>query len=216
VKIILSNLPLFYINMEEDKDRRKRFVSWCKKYNFKNITRVPGVVSKPYFIGLNHAYINAIKKAMDSSLPFILFEDDALPTNMFEYEIEVPDDADAVYLGVSPWCFTSIKNPEPLPIYNGSSFLKVPNMKKVFKIIGTMSRHSILFISERYANAMIESSKKAIDLGVNGDVQIYLDKTFEKYNVYAIGPMFYQYDINKRDVTNGTKNIDMESLIHDR
>ena len=34
--------------------------------------------------------------------PFIILEDDATPSN-FTPEIEVPDDADAVYLGVSSW-----------------------------------------------------------------------------------------------------------------
>ena len=34
--------------------------------------------------------------------PFIVFEDDCAIKN-FQPEIEIPDDADAVYLGVSSW-----------------------------------------------------------------------------------------------------------------
>jgi hypothetical protein len=212
MKIKLSELPAFYINMEKDVARRHNFLRWNKALNFKNVKRIPGVFGNPYHTGLSRAFQNAVQAGTDSGFPFIIFEDDATPTQKFKNEIEVPDNADAVYLGVSPWGFSRNQDPKDKAAFNGSVFEKVAGFPEVFRVHSTLSGHAILHIGKDYALDSIKSYKRASELGHFNDVQIYFDGMFDKYNVYAIGPLFYQHDLSKPDVTEGTKNVDMAML----
>jgi hypothetical protein len=212
MKIKLSELPAFYINMENAIERRHNFLKWNKQLKFKNVKRILGVIGDPYHIGLSRAFQDTIRAGLNSGLPFIAFEDDAAPTEKFKNEIEIPDDADAVYLGVSPWGFRKDQDPKGGADFNGSAFKEVNNFPGIFKIHSTLSGHAILYINKEYALAGLESYKKASKLKNYNDVQIYFDGLFDKYNVYAIGPLFYQNDSSKPDVLEGTKNIDMKGL----
>jgi len=211
MKITLSDLPSFYINMEYDKNRRKRFMSWNKKMNFKNVSRIPGISTDPYYIGLSSAHANSIEAGIKTNTPFIVFEDDAAPTKFFTNEIEVPDDADAVYVGVSPWCSKS-KNPKDLEVYNGSLFQELIEMPKVFRVHRTLSCHAIIYISKDYSESIYKLCKISTELKVHLDINIYKSGSFDKYNVYAVGPLFYQNDKNKPEVLKGTRDIDMKNL----
>jgi len=212
MKIDIASLPAFYINMESSIKRRHDFLRWNKQLKFKNVKRIAGVVGEPYYIGLSYAFQDTICAGLNSGLPFIAFEDDATPTTRFTREIEVPDDADAVYLGVGPWGFSCGDNPKNGAKLNGAAFEKVNGFPGVFKIRSTLTCHAILYIGKSYTLAALESYKKAAPLGHHGDAQIYFDGLFDKYNVYAIGPLFYQNDSSKPHVLEGTKNINMNEL----
>lgn len=213
MKINIPSLPAFYINMEEADQRKADFLSWNKNLGFSNVTRIAGIYDKPYYVGLSKAFVNALKAGLDiKEDSFIVFEDDASPTEKFKHTIDIPDDADAIYLGVSPWGFRSDQDIKGGADYNGSVFEEVDGFPEVFKIHSTLTCHAILYISKRYAKAALESYKKSIDLGHFGDAQIYFDGLFDKYNVYAVGPFFYQNDLSKPHVLEGTKNINMKEL----
>ena len=199
--------------MEDAHQRKNDFVSWNKDLGFNNVTRIAGVYDNPYYIGLAKAFINALEDGINlEEEKFIVFEDDAAPTEKFKNEIEIPDDADAVYLGVGPWGFRRGQDPKGGADFNGSAFEEVNNFPEVFKIHSTLTCHAILYISKKYVKAALESYKKSIDLGHFGDAQIYFDGLFDKYNVYAIGPFFYQNDLSKPSVLHATKNINMKEL----
>jgi hypothetical protein len=198
--------------MENDIKKRHDFLRWNKLLKFKNVKRISGIVGDPYHVGLSRASENAIQVALNSGLPFIFFEDDAAPTKHYADEIEIPDDADAVYLGVSPWGFGRGDDSKKEAVLNGSVFKEVDGFPGVFKVHNTLTTHAILYINKGYALAAIESYKKAIALEHFGDVQIYLDGLFDKYNVYAVGPLFYQNDLSKPHVLEETKNVIMKEL----
>jgi hypothetical protein len=213
VKIDISSLPVFYINMENATKRRNNFLRWNKDLGFNNVTRIAGIPSKPYYVGLSKAFINALEDGINlEEEKFIVFEDDAAPTEKFKNEIEIPDDADAVYLGVGPWGFRKDQDPKGGATFNGSAFEEVNNFPGIFKIHSTLTCHAIMYINKKYAKAALESYKISVILERHGDVQIYFDGLFDKYNVYAIGPLFYQNDLSKPHVLEGTKNINMKEL----
>jgi hypothetical protein len=212
MKINIPTISAFYINMEDAHQRKDDFISWNRDLGFNNVTRIAGIYDNLYYVGLSKAHVNALKDGISLEEAFIIFEDDAAPTEAYVSQIEVPDDADAVYLGVSPWGFSRDQDPKEEADFNGSVFKKVSKFPGVFKIESTLSTHAILYLNKNYAKAALESYRKAIKLGNYNDVQIYFDGLFNRYNVYAVGPLFYQHDMDKPWVLEGTKNIDMDAL----
>jgi hypothetical protein len=213
MKINIPSVPAFYINMEDAHQRKNNFVSWNKDLGFNNVTRIAGVYDEKYYVGLSKAFVNALESGIKlEEEKFIVFEDDATPTEKFKNEIEIPDDADAVYLGVGPWGFSKDEDPNGGANYNGSVFEEVNNFPGIFKIHSTLTGHAILYINKNYAKAALKSYKMSVILERHSDAQIYFDGLFDKYNVYAIGPLFYQNDLSKPSVLHATKNINMKEL----
>jgi hypothetical protein len=216
MKIKLSSLPTYYINMEDDTERKSRFLGWNEELGFDNVTRIPGTYSDPYFTGLSQSFASAIKEGLALEDMFIIFEDDAAPTEKFVDEIEIPDDADALYLGVSPWGFSHDQDPKDLPMFNGSVFEEVNGFPNVFKIHSTLSNHAIVYITKAFCESTLASLERALATGQYNDAQKYFDGIFDKHNVYAIGPLFYQHDEKKPPVLAGTRDINMQELLIDK
>jgi hypothetical protein len=214
MKIELTSIPSFYINIKKDYQRNNNFLDWNSKLKFTNVSRISGTYSIPYYTGLATSFVNAVKSGIQTKQNFIIFEDDAEPTKHFKYEIEIPDDADAVYLGVSPWGFLDLGTSSyDSAVFNGALFESVDKFMDVFRVKNTLSCHAILYISQKYAIASLASFKKAAKLQVHSDIQINKDKLFDKYNVYAVGPFFYQNDKNKPEVLKETKDIIIKNFI---
>lgn len=213
MKINISSLPAFYINMKDAHERKSRFISWNKKLGFKNVTKISGVYNDKYYIGLSKSFVKALSHGLKlKDEKFIVFEDDAFPTDKFNNEIDIPDDSDAVYLGVGPWSFNKNQKPGDKALFNTSIFEEVKDFPGVFKVYSTLTCHAILYVNKNYAKVALESYKRSIESGIYGDAQIYFDGLFDNYNVYAVGPFFYQHDVNKPEVLHETKNIDMKTF----
>ena len=54
--------------------------------------------------------------------------------------------------------------------------------------------------------------EESIEQQLHSDIHAYRCKIFDKYKVYAVGPLFYQHDESKPSVLEGTKNINMENF----
>ncbi len=96
----LREIPAIYINLESDVDKNKNMQSMLKDCGFKNIIRISGEYTpdRP-LAGCSLSHYNALEEV---DPPFIVFEDDCKIKN-FRADIEIPDDSDAVYLGISSW-----------------------------------------------------------------------------------------------------------------
>ena len=116
--------------------------------------------------------------------PFIIFEDDIKKYREFPKTIEIPDDADILYIGLSicgmnnqSWCNTvcySNVNEEVIRIYN------------------MLALHGIIICSPRgllmIQKCMLESYFKDIEW------DIFIAQSQPFYNVYALRkPLVYQY-----------------------
>ena len=100
MKIDLRKIPAVYMNLKQHEDKNEQMQNLLKGCGFETIIRVEG----PYIpdnppAGCAGAHYNGL---CEINPPFVLFEDDCLLHN-FEPIVEVPDDADAVYLGTSQW-----------------------------------------------------------------------------------------------------------------
>jgi GR25 family glycosyltransferase involved in LPS biosynthesis len=191
MKIDLRDIQTFYINMDKHIDRNKDMVQLGKDLEIANYKRVLGteIVGHPKAgCATSHLEIlNLISK------PTVILEDDCVISRA-SMIIDVPDDADAIYLGLSEWGYLNSMSKR-----KNFNHKKHPNFKRVYKIDGMLATHAILYISPEY----IEMAKKVAKWSAENDQHI--DQGFaliQKYfNVYALAvPIFYQH--SNTDATN--------------
>ena len=88
--------------MAKDTHKKEHIEKQLREVGFKNINRIDAVEDKVNGrVGLSKSQLEALSQV---SAPFIVLEDDADPKS-FKSTVEVPDDADALYLGNSQWGF---------------------------------------------------------------------------------------------------------------
>ena len=99
MKLDLRDIPVYYINLDSAVDRREAMEEMTKKLGFKNVTRVEAIKHPRGSIGSggSHDLILSIHKP-----PFIILEDDCKALSV-DTLVDIPDDADAFYLGISSW-----------------------------------------------------------------------------------------------------------------
>ena len=184
----LREIPVVYINMDKDVDKRERIENHIDRLGFKTKIRVPGVVHQDGArAGCALAQYNALHEI---DPPFIILEDDATP---FDYNpiISIPDDTDALYLGISSW---GRMNSHSGPFVQWEYYFKEVdiNLLRVYNMLGT---HAILYLNSEYISVCEKIAyhqhniNEHVDIGFT-DVQKY-------YNVYAFDqPLFYQTSSN--------------------
>jgi hypothetical protein len=185
MKIDLTKIPAIYMNLARHKEKDEKMQELLKGCGFETIIRVEGE-DRPDNppAGCAGAHYNGLNEIEP---PFILFEDDCL-LHTFKPEIEVPDDADAVYLGVSQWARYFVFS-GPFVHYEEIS----ENIVRVYNMLGG---HSILYLTRDYVKMCQRICKHASDIiGYNQDpgfaeVQKY-------FNIYSVNePLFKQSGYN--------------------
>ena len=189
MKIKLLDVPVFFINMDKDIEKRNHIEQTLSDLGFKNINRVRGIEDKKNGrVGLSKSQYFALSQL---PAPFIILEDDCDP-KYFVKTIEVPDDADAVYLGNSQW-----------GLMQGQTgfFLKYKPVKEipgVFRIYNMLSSHAILYLNQEYVRVCQRTTKYcAEEYPMPMDVPFAMIQRF--YNVYTINkPLFIQKDYDSK------------------
>lgn len=185
MKINLLDIPVFYINMAKDVHKKEYIEKQLVKLGFKNINRIDAIEDKNNGrVGLSKSQLKALSQI---PAPFIILEDDADP-KYFKSTIDVPDDADAVYLGNSQWGLMQSHTGFYL------KYKKVPKYADVYRIYNMLSSHAILYLSQEYVSACQRTTKYcAEEYPMPMDVPFAMIQRF--YNVYTIDkPLFIQKD----------------------
>lgn len=191
MKIDLRHVTTRWINLDRAQQNASDMRDQFERLGFTNHERIPAkIVPVPenippyllkaygtHFLGCGASHIAAFEST--TACPLLILEDDASATAAFTPEIEVPDNTDAVYLGIS----------------HGNSRQIVFDMGNGwYKVIGMLASHAILYVSERYRNFALATAKDAIYTKC-----IPIDNAFAaaqlKFNVLACPvPMFVQSD----------------------
>lgn len=173
------------INMTEDEARRAHMRDLAASLGLP-AEILPAVRASPGRIGCGLSHIKALRRHLDDR-PLLILEDDVL-TSGFEPVIVAPPGADAVYLGAS--AYGAIEMLDNIHFSNmviaedaGEPLVRVHNM---------LSTHAILYLSERFKRAAIETILNALlerdwahDRGmarIQSDFAVYAQRR----------PMFYQ------------------------
>ena len=184
----LRKIPAIYINLQRDNEKNEYMYNMLTELGFENIIRVEATEfsAERHLSGCSISHFNSLNEV---DVPFIIFEDDCRVKN-FQPIIEIPDDADAVYLGISSW---GRMNSHSGPFVQ---YEKVDdNLLKVYNMLGA---HAILYLSKEYASLCSKISIYYSHISDHQDIGFAEVQRY--YNVYAFDdPFFYQTSSNGTD-----------------
>lgn len=171
----LKDYKVAYINLEGYPNKNQTMINQLTNYGY-NFFRVEGEVSDDYD-GIAIAHLKALNAGAD-----IILEDDCLPTYYYRNVIEVPDEADVVYLGIS----------------TGTSGVRTPKYQKVsdeiYKLNDMTSAHAILYVTGRGKEWLLRAHDLAAEEGIGFDLATA--KLMLTVNVFGLNrPIWYQRDV---------------------
>jgi hypothetical protein len=152
---------------------------------FETIERIEGVLDTENPVaGCSKAHHKALSSF---ETPFVLFEDDCV---LFDQntitEIEIPDNADALYLGISSWGRMNGHNGFYLQY---DEFEEQSNLLRIYNMLGG---HSIIYLTEDYKK-MCEKVSYHAGYVIKDYQDIGFAEIQKFFNVYSLNnPMFYQ------------------------
>lgn len=183
MKINIRTLPTYYINLDNQEKRRQSTEYTLNRLNFTSVTRIPGIQHGDPKVGCARSQ-HKVLSDVSIKTPFLLMEDDCVYTGIKDFEYNIPDDADALFIGNSQWArYLNFSGP----------FLhyKVIN-DKIVQVYNMLAAHSIIYLNEEYRQVCSRISKhcgyQLLDHMDNGYAEIQ-----KYYNVYALNePIFKQ------------------------
>jgi hypothetical protein len=177
----LREIPFYYINLDDAVERKTRTENHLKALGIKSINRIPAVRHSNGFAGCARTVSDFLHQITEG--PFVLIEDD-IEVKHWDPIIEVPDDADALYLGISGW-----------GRMNGHSgpFVQWEQVEdNLLRVYNMLSGHAIVYLSGEW----VEMARRCCHhagyvIESYYDVQIAEVQRF--FNIYALDdPYFYQ------------------------
>jgi hypothetical protein len=182
--INILKTPTAYINLEHDVEKNNLMTKLLEK--FEDVQRIDAVSGSVKLV--KFAIASSHTKALNSfeSLPFIVLEDDCVSYN-FKEEIEIPDDADIVLLGI--WDQAILEKLSGMVFLNQGIYEKVaPEVFKANKLCGM---HAVMYTSQRGKDIALRSFELSRKTGRH--IDNLLREVAPFINVYAIKrPLFAQ------------------------
>ena len=186
----VKGLKTYYINMDSEPNKKEYTEKVLNKLGFTNYTRFPGVV--------DHKFKRAIKShhkllSSDIKVPFTVLEDDILYKETNKFTFDIPDKADALYLGISNlgYCLD----------YTGRfvMYKPVPNNKDILRVYNMLIAHATVYLTEDYRNMVRRCCEYHLEENPNKAFDLSVAEVMKYYRVYALNePMFCQSGNNKK------------------
>lgn len=183
MKVNIRTISTYYINLDSKEDRRRSTEYNLNRLNFTSVQRISAIEHSDTRAGCARSQ-HKVLSDLTIFTPFLLMEDDCVYTGVDEMEYEIPDDADALFIGNSQWArFLNFSGP----------FLHYEKIDdKIVRVYNMLAAHAVIYFSDEYRQVCSHISKycgyQLLDHMDNGyaEVQKY-------YNVYALNdPIFKQ------------------------
>jgi hypothetical protein len=184
MKFKTSDIPAYYISLSSHAPKRKRTEGSLRSQGFRDINWVLGGRAGTKAVGCAIGHRNALEHALERNVfPFLIVEDDVVVYD-FVKELEAPDDADALYVGLSTY---GLRGPSGVPHYAAT---KVSN--DVYRLWNMLAAHAIVYFNREYVEFLLRVNDIFTGMGTNQDKG--RAETMKYWNVYALArPMFYQH-----------------------
>lgn len=182
MKLHLPSTLTYYINLEKDKAGNQKIKDILSKHKFSDWRRAPGFPDSKKINGVSLAHKNILESLRDYEKPFCVLEND-VEVRKFVRTVSVPDDADALYLGVS--CMGA---------YHGTDERQISAEKKsknIYRIYNMLAAHSIVYFNSDYVKEVLRVIEFCHKNNIPHDIGIA--EVMKYWNVYGLNePMFYQ------------------------
>ena len=201
MKLDLREIPFYYINLARDIERKEKVENILKELGIKEFHRLDAILYSNGFAGCARTVSDFLHQVTDG--PFVIVEDDIAIKN-WNPIIEIPDDADALYLGISGWGrMNSHSGPFVQTKKVNDTLLRVYNM---------LGGHAIVYLSPEWVDMCRRASYHAGYV-----IESYFDIQFAEvqrfFNVYAFDdPYFYQTSSDGNQKVTYEKLSDQQSL----
>lgn len=183
MEINLYEVPIYYINLDKDVEKRERLEATLFDLGFENVYRFAGHYSKERSVGCATSHNALLNELKDIDTPFLILEDDVQPAHFKSLIRNIPEDADALYLGNSAFGLWGPKGTKQIAAEQVSPHL--------YRIYNMLSAHAILYLNNDYVKFLAKATSLMVDLKDNQDKS--RAQTMKYFNVYALNkPMFYQ------------------------
>jgi len=160
-----------------------------KKLEFKNVVHFKSLSSNNKMSGLeciNAAYLDIF---IQYKPPFLLLEDDVeYNFDSIPDEIEIPDNTDAFYFGLSSGGGHKINN------YDDGCLSFIGINDKMVKVKNMLSGHAVLYLNAKYMMHI----RNLIILQPNYYSDVLISQIQNKYNIYAFRECYF-YQASKLD-----------------
>lgn len=153
--IDLREIPVVWINLDSATENAKQMVEKLNEHGFKNHYRKSACVIEPppntpqpiaHYVGCAQSHIDILDDSK-YSCPLLILEDDAEFTSAFNPIVEIPDDSDGIYLGIS----------------TGNRYYQTKRYNENYlRIGGILATHAILYVTDHYKNLMSQAAKHCI------------------------------------------------------
>lgn len=163
--INLFDIDIYYINLPDHSERNSIFLERMRNAGFdmERVHRIEGIrkdgiPQDGVFVGCFHSQLKALKIASSKGYPFMILEDDVVINSIPDY-IEVPDDSEVIYTGISAWGFV----PSPDGNLAGLNRIIYDRVDSdVVRIFNMLSSHSIMYVGQDYTRGLIKNLEENI------------------------------------------------------
>ena len=193
MKIDLRDVKCCWINLDKDEDNAKKMVEQFEEIGIEDHHRLSARVINPpedtpksiyHYRGCAQSHIDILDNE-ENGMPLLILEDDAMITEDFDPVIEVPDNTDAVYLGIS---------------HGDNNYFAVDVGGGFARIGKVFATHAILYITDSYRKAISAVAKEFVyERNTPFDLGCALLQT-QNFVATPHKPYFYQAD--ERDSAN--------------
>jgi GR25 family glycosyltransferase involved in LPS biosynthesis len=190
----LREVQSYVINMDSQPDRLMQVHSrfneldvFPDRFRATSYEGVTGTTSQQGFLGCAQSHYNLLDNVR---APVLVLEDDVVPTEHWYPVLDIPDDVDLVYLGVSIWGYVK---PDMSRAHPGVVIGSQHN-EKFKRVYNMCSTHAILYMNDDIIETVKESIKECITMPTPFDMGMARLQT-KAVVVTPNKPMVYQEDL---------------------
>jgi hypothetical protein len=188
----LYDLKYYYLTLPNNKDRIANIEKNFKDINITQVLSISGPNISKFqsgALGFCKMVDQALAEQDNSSnfVPFGLFEDDVNKYREFPQTIEIPDNADILYIGTSIYGYNHSIKWANLNVFTES----IGNSTTIYKINNMLSTHGFIITSIRGLNYLKKAMNESYKLDIGWDIIFTGIQSY--YNVYCLKtPLVYQ------------------------
>lgn len=186
--INFKDIHFYYLNYEGYADRRVVMDNMLNNWGV-NYDRIPNNVDLPLRQNrITVGHIKLLEQAITNNIfPFVVMDDDIKPINDFPKDINIPNEADIIFLGGSLYNCGGIK-PDMYITQHGDDFYRV------YYMLGLTPS---LIPSLKSAQLLLKFLQDSLQTGEFCDIIITMHSKEYIYLTPKNGPYFYQNNYNE-------------------